>query len=959
MKKIRLPYQLIVVVALLWMPILKLCGQDLIPTSRYDMRLPLDGVWQFKLIDGAVLDGDSLFKSPAYDASDWEGIRVPGNWEMQGYAGLAYGKDIKAGYGLYRQAFELDRRWSTNLIYIAFDGVENGFTFYINAKEVGTFPSAHNRCMFDISKYMNYEGKNMIAVKVPRTGSRGYQFDLNDDWSLGGISRSVTLYAIPVTHFEDITIRTKLIDRQTAHIELDFAKFAIKKNVDVTIGARLLDANGEVVAAFEGLTSDKTMMEVKNYHPWTAETPYLYSLMTELKENGRTVQVNEQKVGIRDISWQNAVLRINGQAVKLRGVNHHDESPMKGRAITEQEIKKDLEMMKEANINTIRTSHYPPNERLIELCDSMGIYVICEVPFGYGDELLSMSGSLELLKQRAKMTVERDKNHPSVIIWSVGNENPVTENGLKTGAYVQELDPTRPYVFPSTHKPFEELRAMKIDSIPLYSCHYPTTEELKKWGPTLDKPLVNTEFAHALGNDFGQMEDIVEEWYRHDKLAGGAVWLWADQGLMRMSMDYCDKTKTTQHAWIDRSLYYDANGDKGTDGIVYADRTPQTDYWQVRKVYSPVKITKAGEENEHIIIKVFNRYDFTDLKDVKTTLEMYCGKQKLSETSIDLNCAPHDSTMFKISIPQNLPQGGYCYYLFKISNQKGQQFYEKTIRIGKENLQIDQFCDGNTTNITQSSSTLEDFILQNVMVRVGRKPTICQEATMNGNQGKRHSLWKNYLLRCSDVKVKKEDKNHFVADCTFNSDDGNNVSGTLLLEKLENNALHINYQFTARGTGEALETGLAIKTSLTEADMRWAGKGPYAAYPGKEALSEYGVWQLNSNDLYFAGNRRETEVMTLTNKKGEGYAIVPDQPNDISVERYNDGIVLSHNASMASPFNKNIWPKGTVNLDGRQITGAFTLCSLSGIWSDELTQLLGNQTDVAKPFKPLYHYYDY
>ena len=209
-------------------------AQEPIPTSPMTHSMSLNGIWQFKYIEGNDIGRDSLFKSPAYDASDWQGIRVPGNWEIQGFDTPVYDGKLTPGFGLYRQAFELDNSWNRSMIFIAFEGVENSFTFYINSKKVGTFNSAFNKSMFDISKYLNYGGLNMIAVKVGKTESPSYEFDTNDDWSLSGISRNVTLYAIPVTHFEDITVET-LVDKDTATVNLNFKKFAIKKNTTVTI----------------------------------------------------------------------------------------------------------------------------------------------------------------------------------------------------------------------------------------------------------------------------------------------------------------------------------------------------------------------------------------------------------------------------------------------------------------------------------------------------------------------------------------------------------------------------------------------------------------------------------------------------------------------------------------------------------------------------------------------------
>lgn len=941
-------------------------AQEPIPTCPMTRGLSLNGVWQFKYVDGNELGRDTLFSSPAYDATDWQGIRVPGNWQTQGFEEPVYNGKLTPGYGLYRQAFRLDNSFNTSLVYIAFDGVENGFTFYINSKKVGTFNSAFNRSMFDISKYVNYGGPNMIAVKVNKTQSPGYQFDTNDDWSLTGISRNVTIYAIPVTHFEDITVRTSLTDT-LARIDLGFKKFAIKKNVTVTIDGQLIDADENVVASFSDLKEDNCSLELTDYHPWTAETPYLYTLQLQVKENGRPVQNHYEKIGIREVSWGHTMLRINGTPVKLRGITHHDESPYTGRAISDDEILTDLKMMKAANINMIRTSHYPPKERLIELCDSMGFYVICEVPFGYGDNLLNKPQMLDILKERAYYTVKRDKNHPSVIVWSVGNENPVTENGLETGKFVHQLDPTRPYLFPSTHRPFNQLLESKYDFLPLYSCHYPLLSELKSWPMQLDHALINTEYAHALGTDFGQMQDIVDEWYKHPQLAGGAVWEFADQGIQRVSDETVNRDEPTDYAWPSRSIYFDTEGILGTDGVVYADRTPKTNYYQVRKVYSPVKVT-TEYKGDDIILTLENRYDFTDLNQVKAELILYADGKQVNTTLLPLKCKPHHKVSFNIAKPKNLPEASFHYYVLTLKNSQGETFCEKSIRIKTEDGEWRMENDAPSTNLQSSlfniqfkkvkPSDIETFIKNTLLARVGKKPTMCQNATLAGNQGKKHQLWNDHLLPCTKVNVDKINKQRFLAHVIFDAGSTQFVDGTIEIAISNGNSVNIQYDLTAHGDGEAVETGLAIKTKEKSGNIRWVGKGPYACYPGKNELSEFGVWSLNSGDLYFPGNREEVECLMFTDILAKGFAIIPETSKNVAVERYPDCIVVSHNVHVASPFNKNIWPTGTVQLDGCKIEGAFSLCPQGSNWDECFRKLFGEPTQMVKPFNPFYHSYD-
>ncbi|RZK87516.1 MAG: hypothetical protein EOO98_13925, partial [Pedobacter sp.] len=382
--------------------------------------------------------------------------------------------------------------WNNNPIYIAFDGVEFGYTIWVNGKQAGTFASAFNRQTFDISPYVLAGKSNTLAVKVI-THPRGWEFDTNDDWALSGISRNVTVFTLPKTHIKDVVVRTfvkpgnSTINVSAAVEQVGSAKFS--KGLKFT--GQLLDATGKTVKEFEvnstALQTDPKVLNFKgsvaiaNPKLWSAETPYLYTLKLSLIENAVAIQKYTDKVGIRELSWDGGIFKLNGQAVKLRGATHHDLSPVNGRAITEAEFKNDLKLMMRANMNFIRTSHYPPNIRLLELCDSLGIYVMDEVPYGYGDEILGDTTYLPILKIRAKATIWRDKNRPCVVIWSVGNENPVTPIGIITGKYVRNLDPTRPYCFPQTPTVFANMVAKMPDSLTMLDVHYPQLDSLKKY----------------------------------------------------------------------------------------------------------------------------------------------------------------------------------------------------------------------------------------------------------------------------------------------------------------------------------------------------------------------------------------------------------------------------------------------------------------------------------------------
>ncbi|KKK54728.1 hypothetical protein LCGC14_3081780, partial [marine sediment metagenome] len=341
--------------------------------------------------------------------------------------------------------------------------------------------------------------------------------------------------------------------------------------------------------------------------------------------------------------FNNGILKLNGKKITIKGVNRHDIYPSVGRAINREIMVKDLELMKEGNINTIRLSHYPPHPLFIKLCNEYGMYLIDEIPFGFGDELLTDTSYQDILYQRAEATVARDKNDPSVIVWSIGNENPVTPIVVNTAKLVKKLDPTRMILFPRART--EEAQPEVIDVLaphypffaPVYYSLNPREANIiSEFGMSGDKdrPYIFTEFNHSLGGSF---EGLARRWKAinsYDQIAGGCIWMWSNQGIIRQTNghkvfeDVEDMYTVSSGSpdilvekWIDNNTVIDSRGQSGTDGIVDADRTPRGDYWITREVYSPVVFIdeelKIGPGPQRIPLLITNTFDFTNLSDIR------------------------------------------------------------------------------------------------------------------------------------------------------------------------------------------------------------------------------------------------------------------------------------------------------------------------------------------------------
>ena len=421
------------------------------PVTDKALMKSLNGEWQLKVINSI----DSNKAVPQADDS-WGRIPVPGCWEAYGFCKPSYSfPDSLTGY--YRTTFTVPQEWKGQQVVIRFDGVLRGYDLWLNDQLVGSWEQAYNTCLFDLTPYLTkkaFKGEpQQLSMRV-YSRFKGHEFDNFDDWAPMGIFRDVTLFPVPKTHLSDLTVITKTNGEVTVKAEV------ANPTKLTTTSFEILDAQGRVVSTGGRIEQPKL---------WTAETPYLYTLRVNVKEKGQTLQTFTQKIGIREVSIDGNVLKVNGTPVKLRGVTCHSTDPKTVKVISDDLTLKDMRLMKEASVNYIRTSHYPREPRFFEMADSLGFYVICEAPFGSrGEKHLKKPDYFDILLTRVKATIDCHKNHPSVIVWSLGNENPLPKSCEKVGEYAQQLDSTRPYCF---HRRAARLGASASTSSPS-RCQY-------------------------------------------------------------------------------------------------------------------------------------------------------------------------------------------------------------------------------------------------------------------------------------------------------------------------------------------------------------------------------------------------------------------------------------------------------------------------------------------------------
>jgi len=957
--------------------------------------LSLDGTWFFKYIPSVKTGNDSLFYTKDFDVSGWANIQVPGHWDLQGFAEPDY-SEVKEGTGLYRRTFELPSDYKNRQIFIQFDGVLYGYDVFVNGKYAGSWASSFNAASFNITDYVSFSAKNLLAVRVS-TRPRGYQFDLSDCWGLSGIFREVKLFSTPDTYIGDYTVQTLINPDQSSLVKVSVEMTSIEgSSGNLQIRGKLQSPQGKklrVTKTVKELSGNDLTFHVKSPELWTAETPNLYHLKLSLIKDGKIIQEKNQVVGIREVHIDDTVFKLNGSPLKLRGVNHHDLVPETGRAMSREQILKDLMLMKEANVNYIRTSHYPPDHRLLDLCDSLGFYVSCEVPFNFGSNLLTDTTYQDILLMRAKATLFMNKNHPSIIIWSIGNENRLTPIAAETGKYVQKADSSRPICFPQMGSYFRENYTTFPDFLDIYTPHYCGDDWIREFAKTTTKPVILTEYSHARGLTFADLEVTWKELFRNKEFVGGGVWHFQDQGILRKASEPVSRYQPAYCVWKDSLNYYDSDGGSGTDGIVYSDRTPQVDYWEVRKVYSPVQIIEeqlpvvAGKQT--IQFSVYNQFDFSNLAILHGKWSLYKNREVFQTGNITVDCAPHDTVACHVSVhlPDH-PETDVWYLQFSFTDKNQKAVYEHTIELDAHNTDIvnheilDQLKKSplemnaeNGISKIESNGTVYEFskndlslnlsekdngfslVVGGAYARVGRGLVIND---LRAKDRSKFTSWNPHLISASKVENLNEtstlDSYNLSANATYlRGDDypGEQLDGNISYSLTNEGILTVSYRLKPQNvTGIIMEAGVSFVLSKQIADFMWVGDGPYASYPGKEMLSDFGVHYLKKGDLYFHGNRSNVSLAVFSDSKGNGIAIIGDRSN-IAVEEENDQIVVSH---LGFVTGKNTKVPAT---DISEVEGEFKIIVLhAGHWPEKILELVGSPDPKKQPFQPFYHSYE-
>lgn len=674
-------------------------------TARYE-NSPyyqlLNGTWKFYFVD-SYRQLPAGITDPSTDTSNWADITVPGNWEVQGFGTAIYtnhGYEFKprnpqppllpeaTPVGVYRRDFTIPDGWDGRDIYLHIAGAKSGVYVYVNGREVGYNEDSKNPAEFLINPYLQ-SGKNVLTLKIFRWSTGSY-LECQDFWRMSGIERDVFLWSQPRIAVQDYRIVSTLDDTYRNglfRLAIDLKNHS-GQTKSVSIGYELLDAEGRTAAASEqtltlkpdGPTTATFQKELENVSTWSAEHPNLYKLLLTVKEDGRVTEVIPQNVGFRRIEIKPidqiagngqpyTVLLFNGQPIKLKGVNIHEHNPETGHYVTEELMRKDFELMKLNNINTVRLCHYPQDRRFYELCDEYGLYVYDEANIeSHGMYYnLRKGGTLgnnpEWLKPHMERTAnmyERNKNHPSVTFWSLGNEAGNGYNFYQTYLYLKEKE--------EMNRPVNYERAQWEWNSDMYVPQYPSAKWLEEVGKTgSDRPVVPSEYSHAMGNSNGNLWDQWKAIYKYPNLQGGYIWDWVDQGLLVK-----DENGTPYYAYGgDFGKDMPSDGNFLCNGIVGPDRTPHPAMAEVKYAHQNVGFEATDLAKGKI--KVTNRFYFTGLKDYAIRYAIRANGKTLRDGRLTLDLAPQASQEISVPVAGLKPQTGTDYLIdFEVTTTRAE-----------------------------------------------------------------------------------------------------------------------------------------------------------------------------------------------------------------------------------------------------------------------------------------------
>ncbi|MEN7547536.1 glycoside hydrolase family 2 TIM barrel-domain containing protein [Rapidithrix thailandica] len=909
----------------------------------------LNGIWKFNWVDDPSKRPVDFYQE-SYNDQQWGTIPVPGNWEVHGYGIPIYVNhpyefkpknpnppDIPDGYnpvGSYRKTFEIPENWDGKQVFIHLGAVKSAMYIWVNGKKVGYSQGSKLPAEFDITNYIR-KGENLLALEVYRWSDGSY-LECQDFWRISGIERDVYLWAAPKQHIRDYFVVAGL-DKNYTHgqldVKVDLRNYDRKTAKGVKVGLELLDAEGKVVMEpiqktidLRGNREEQLAFEttVQTPQQWTAETPYLYTLLlTITNSKGETLEVIRNQVGFRTVEIKDGQLWVNGVRIWVKGVNRHEHDPATGHYISRESMIEDVKLMKEYNINAVRTAHYPNDPFFYELCDQYGLYVVDEANIeshgmGYNlDRTLGNNPAWELAHmERTARMVERDKNHPSVIIWALGNEAGNGVNFYATYDWIKSRDKTRPVQYE---------RAIFERNTDIICPQYPWKKRMvDAVEKNPDRPYIMSEYAHAMGNSVGNFRDYWEEIIpKYKNMQGGFIWDWVDQGLLK-------RNEKGQE-------FYAYGGDYGpegipsdnnflSNGIIMPDRTPNPSLYEVKHVYQYVKVKAADLAKG--MVEIENGYDFKNLKDLRLEWSVMAdGKAIETGTIEDLDVKAHSKKQYQIPFSAIEAQAGVEYFLnlsFKTKELNGlvakgheQAFEQLALPVSKEAFPLAkaeikpvvldetsyvatvrgkgfavQF-DKNTGKLMSFKYLGTELVKKAPQINFWRPPT---DNDFGGRWHQKLKVWKEAGQKARPTKIEVKQVNETeVQVSTEYSIPADKSTCAITYRVLGSGDVVVDYQFNP-GEGELPmipKVGMQMELPKEFSNMKWYGRGPHENYWDRKAGAAVGLYQGTVAEQFHPyvrpqenGNKTDVRWMALSNNYGVGLLVVGESALSMSAWHY-------------------------------------------------------------------------
>ena len=996
---------------------------NVVPVGEEFSKL-LNGNWKFYWVDSPSKAPADFFKED-YDASDWKTIAVPANWELNGYGTPIYvnvdnefrpneppfAPTVDNPVGCYIHEFTIPETWKDRRVYINFGAVKSAYYLWVNGQFVGFTEDAKTNADFDITGFVK-PGKNKLAMKVYRF-SNGSYFECQDFWRISGIERDVVLYSKPQVNVYDYEVHAgldKTYRNGTFDIQVHlFNGLPVMSYRGYQVAVSVYDGESEILALGKKLDDQEGNVRLKaeqpltGIQPWSAENPYLYRLEIKiLDKKNRVVEQLENHIGFRTSEIKDGKLLINGQYVLIKGVNRHEHDPYTGHVVSRESMERDIALMKQLNINTVRTCQYPDDPYWYELCDRYGLYVWDEANCeshaqGYGEKSLAKDPQYQgMVWSRNRNMLERDKNHPSVIMWSMGNECGNGVNFEYTYEWMKNRDKTHPVTYE---------RAVYDKNTDVIGLMYASKEYLQKFVDegldSLHRPFIMVEYCHAMGNSMGGLQDYWDVIEANEQLQGGCIWDWVDQSFIVDSEQFAVDSSTnaiaspnSQLSTLNSQLFYAVGGDFGhaygvgdddafcANGVVSSDRKSHHHAAEVKKVYQPIKFTAKDLTWGKFEAK--NWLSFTNASAFYCDYEFFSAEKSLMKDKIDLDIEPFGTQEINIERLRIYGNPGEEFFIrFSVKTKEDQPFMPAGTEVAYDEFKLDWpsapleslvkekpvhfnadnrvVCNDDfavNLNCWVKGGSLCWFVKNMRLVDAGFYDNFWRAPTLNDEvDGWALPRWKKaglQNLHSYEIGPGASKELH------FERLDNNTVAVNSAVEYYDDedqlqivvNKLYIidgdgNISITNRvepmGTVTSLpKVGMQFRVPLDFRNLTYFGKDT-ENYPDRNASGKMGLYHVDALSLFEQhvvpqdnGNHSDTRWLALTSDKSKvGLFVTMQEPFNFSIYNYDDDNLTA--ARRINQLNRTDFL--TVNVDYKQAPIGTATC---GPGVDE-KYVIGNQ----------------